>query len=276
MIYIKTPEEIRIIKEGGRRLSIILQKLLTQVKPGVSTGDIENLANKLIEETGGRSAFKNYNMGGGIFFPSTLCISINDEVVHGPAWPARTIKAGDIVDLDIGMEWPVDPELRREFKAPVNIHSSQGGFFTDMCATVGAGKISREANKLLQVTKECLNLGIKAVKAGAKLNDIGRAVENKAQQHHYGIVKDLVGHGVGYEVHEKPDVFNFTIPEGSPDNLTLKTGMVIAIEPMINIGDERVRVADNDYTILTADGSLSAHFEHTIAVTDDGYDILTK
>ncbi len=276
MVYIKTTEEIRAIREGGKILSSILRKLIAEVKPGVSTEKIEDLANALIEKAGGRSAFKNYPMGGGIFFPSTVCVSINDEVVHGAAYPVRTLKSGDIVDLDIGMEWPITKELREKFKLPTNSHTKNGGFFTDMCATVGVGKISAEAKKLLQVSHKCLELGIKAVKPGNTLNDIARAVSDCAESHGYGVVRDLVGHGVGYLAHEKPDVCNFVIPEKSRENIVLRPGMVIAIEPMINEGDWRVKVADNDYTIITKDGSLSAHFEHTVAVTESGYEILTK
>ena len=276
MIYIKTAEEIRAIKEGGRRLAAILARLLAEVKPGVSTAYLENMANELIEVTGGRSAFKNYPMGDGIFFPSTLCVSINDEVVHGTALPERIIREGDIVDLDIGMEWPIDKKLREEFSLPVNNLSKFGGFFTDMCATVGAGNLSLEARKLLQVTKQCLDLGIKAALPGNKINDIARAVQRHAEKNGYGVVRDLVGHGVGYFAHEGPDVFNFEISEKSSENIVLKPGMVIAIEPMINLGDWRVTVADNDFTILSADNSLSAHFEHTVGITEQGNEILTK
>jgi methionyl aminopeptidase len=276
MVYLKSAAEIKILKEGGRRLAAILARLLAEVKPGIDTGYLEDLANKLILETGGRSAFKNYPMGNGIFFPSTLCVSINQEVVHGAAWPVRTLKEGDIVDLDIGLEWPLDLALREKFNAPLNSFSKTGGFFTDTCATVGVGKISSSAQKLLAVSRECLALGIKAAQPGKTINDIARAVQNHAEKNGYGVVRDLVGHGVGYFAHEKPDVFNFEISEKSPENIVLKPGMVIAIEPMINAGDWRVDVADNDYTIITADGSLSAHFEHTLAITAKGNDILTK
>lgn len=276
MVYIKSAAEIRAIKEGGKRLAAILKKLLSEVKPGVDTAYLEDMANALIAQAGGRSAFKNYPMGGGIFFPSTLCVSINDEVVHGAAYPVRTLQSGDIVDLDIGMEWPIDPELRAKYKLPTNSHTKNGGFFTDMCATVGVGKISANAKKLLQVSQKCLELAIKAVKPGNTINDIARAVSSYAESHGYGVVRDLVGHGVGYLAHEKPDVFNFEISERSSENIVLRPGMVIAIEPMINEGDWRVEIADNDYTVLTADGSLSAHFEHTIAVTEKGGEVLTK
>lgn len=276
MVYIKTKEEIRIIKEGGKRLSAILSRVIKEVKPGVETGYLEEMADKMIRDIGGRPAFKNYPMGGGVFFPSTLCISINDEVVHGTALPSRLIKAGDIVDLDIGMEWPVLPEIREKFKAPINKHSKGGGFYTDMCATVPAGPISKEAKKLLRVSQECLQRALKLVKPGNTLNDLARAIQGHAESHGYGVVRDLVGHGVGYFAHERPDVFNFEINDKAPENLVLQPGMVIAIEPMINAGDWEVKTAKNGYTIITADNSLSAHFEHTVAVTEKGCDILTK
>lgn len=276
MIYYKTAAEIQIIREGGRRLSAILSRLIKEVKPGARTGDWENLAESLIKEAGGRPSFKNYPLGGDLFFPSALCVSINNEVVHGSALPSRLIAEGDIVDLDIGMEWPVTNELREKYQAPLNPHSDNGGFFTDMCATVGAGQISPEAKKLLRLSEEALYLGIKQVKPGRTINDIARAIETYAEDQGYGVVRDLVGHGVGYYAHEEPDVFNFTIKENSPENIVLKPGLVIAIEPMINAGGWRVKVAANGYTILTADGSLSAHFEHTVVVTEKGAEILTK
>ncbi len=276
MVYIKNQDEIRIIKEGGKRLARILAAVLKTVKPGVETGNLEAMADKMIREIGGRPAFKNYPMGGGIFFPSTLCVSINNEVVHGTALPSRVIKTGDIVDLDIGMEWPVAPELRAKFKAPINKHSKGGGFYTDMCATVPVGSVSKEAKKLLRVSQECLTRALKLVKPGNTLNDLARAIQGHAESHGYGVVRDLVGHGVGYFAHEQPDVFNFEINEQAPENIVLKPGMVIAIEPMINGGTWEVKVARNGYTILTADNSLSAHFEHTVAVTETGCDILTK
>lgn len=276
MVYLKSKDEIRIIKEGGKRLAAILAGLLREVKPGLETGRLEELADKLIREVGGRGAFKNYPMGGGLFFPSTLCVSINHEVVHGSSLPSRVIQEGDIVDLDIGMEWPVTPELQAKFKAPINKHSRGGGYFTDMCATTGAGRISKEAKHLLKISEECLYKAIKVVKPGNTINDLARAVQGHAESHGYGVVRDLVGHGVGYFAHERPDIFNFEINENSPENLVFEPGMVIAIEPMINGGDWRVKVARNGYTIITADNSLSAHFEHTVAVTDKGCEILTR
>lgn len=276
MIYIKSAAEIQTIREGGRRLSAILARLVRALKPGLMSGDLEDLAERLMLEAGGRPAFKNYPMGGKIIFPSIICLSINNEVVHGSSLPSRLINGGDIVDIDIGMEWPVTAELRQKYQTPLNPHSPHGGFFTDMCTTVGVGRVSSEAKKLLRVAEESLYLGIKQAKPGRTINDIARAVETHAESQGYGVVRDLVGHGVGYYAHEEPDVFNFTIRENAAENVVLKPGMVIAIEPMINAGGWRVKVASNGYTILTADDSLSAHFEHTVAITEKGPIILTK
>ena len=276
MVYIKNSEEIRIIAAGGVILSRILQEMIQEVKPGVSTLALENILVKRIKEAGGRPSFKDYDMGDGIFFPSALCASINNEVVHGTAIPGRLLKSGDIIDLDIGMEWPIDLSARELVGAPINKFSSGGGFYTDMCATVAVGKISSAAKKLLKVTKECLDAGIAQAKPGNTLNDIGKTIQFIAETHGYGVVRDLVGHGVGYMAHEDPNVFNYSIPQRSSENIVLEVGMVIAIEPMINLGTWKVKTAKNDYTILTADNSLSAHFEHTVVITENGPKILTK
>lgn len=276
MVYKKNNEEIRIIRLGGHILAQILKELVAEVKPGVSTLALENILVKRIKEAGGRPAFKDYDMGDGIYFPSALCASINHEVVHGAAIPGRLLKSGDIIDLDIGMEWPVDPKIRKEIGAPVNKFSKDGGFYTDMCATVAVGKISGEAKKLLRVTRECLEAGIKQAKPGNTLNDIGKTIQAIAEIHGYGVVRDLVGHGVGYLAHEDPNVFHYAIPSRSRENIILEPGMVICIEPMINAGTWKVDMADNDFTVVSADGSLSAHFEHTIAINENGPEILTK
>lgn len=276
MVYIKTNEEIAVIRAGGKILANILKTLKAAVKPGVNTADLEDMMLKMVAEAGGRPAFKDYPMGGGIFFPSAICASVNEEVVHGTAVPGRILKAGDIIDLDIGMEWPVKPELRKKLGFPTNSHSPAGGFYTDMCTTVAVGQISREAKQLLKVTKQCLDEAIKKVRPGARINDIGGTVQRIAEAAGYGVVRDLVGHGVGYQAHEAPEVFHYLINERSAENLELKEGMVICIEPMINIGTHKVKVASNDFTIISADNSLSAHFEHSIAVTKDGFEILTQ
>lgn len=276
MIYYKTKEEIAVIKAGGRRLAQILLALAKEVKPGLRTAALEDLALRLIRSAGGAPAFKDYPMGDGLFFPSALCVSINNEVVHGSSLPDREIKNGDIVDLDIGMEWPIDKQARDKYNYPTNPHSKLGGYFTDTCVTVAAGKISKEARKLLNVTKLSLDEAIKVAGPGKRINDLARAITKVVSKHNYGIVRDLVGHGVGYFAHEAPDVFNFEIRDNSSENIKLEPGMVIAIEPMINSGTPRIKIAPNGYTILTADNSLSAHFEHTVAITEDGAEIMTQ
>jgi len=276
MIYFKKKEEIAVLRAGGHRLAQILQALAKEVRPGLRTADLEDLALRLIKSTGGAPAFKNYPMGNGLFFPSALCVSINNEVVHGSALPDREIKNGDIVDLDIGMQWPIDKKEREKYNFPTNPHSELGGYFTDTCVTVAAGKISKEAKKLLSVTKLALEEAIKAAGPGKRINDIARAITKVVAKHNYGIVRDLVGHGVGHFAHEAPDVFNFEIGDNSVENILLKPGMVLAIEPMINSGDWRIKMAANGYTILTADDSLSAHFEHTVAITETGAEIMTQ
>lgn len=277
MIYLKNNEEIEVLRQGGEILSQIMKQLVAMVKPETRSEDLENKAIELIEAAGGRPAFKGYDMGDDIFFPTALCLSLNNEVVHGDALPGRVLKAGDIADLDLGMEWPVKEEIRSKYNFPKNPHSAAGGYYTDMCLTVPVGKINQEARKLLKVTKLCLEKAINEAKPGKTLNDIGRAVEEIAEQHGYGVVRDLVGHGVGYFAHEDPNVANYRIGNNSKENIVLEPGMVIAIEPMINQGSWKVKFdKHNGYTVLTADGSLSAHFEHSVAITEKGNIILTK
>jgi len=275
MIRLKNKDEVEAIRQGGKILAKVLKKVAAMVKPGVSSVALEKVAEADILAAGGRPAFKNYPMGGGIFFPSTLCISINDEVVHGAAYPERFFQAGDIVDLDIGMEWPVDPELRKKLNLPTNKYSKHGGFFTDTCVTVPVAKVTKELKKLLTVTRDCLYAGIKAARPGNYMNDIAKAIESLAERHGYGVVRDFVGHGLGHFAHEEPDVYHFTISPKSTENFLIKEGMVIAIEPMINLGDYQVEIAENGYTALSADGSPSAHFEHTVYISKDGPEIMT-
>ncbi|MCF7820449.1 MAG: type I methionyl aminopeptidase [Candidatus Pacebacteria bacterium] len=276
-MLIKKSEEIQIIAEGGKILTKILKKVLSQVKPGVNTKDLEEIAVVEIAKAGGRPAFKDYPMGGDLFFPSALCTSINEEVVHGPAVPGRVLNSGDILSVDIGMEWPYKKGSKwqgRNF--PINPHSEGGGYFTDMARTVAVGKISSEAHKLLKTTNKCLEAGIAQAKVGNSLNDIGKAIENIASKAGFGIVRDMVGHGVGYQAHEAPDIYHYAIGENSLLNQKLKEGMVIAIEPMITEGTWKITEGDNDFSIITADRKLSAHFENTITIAKNGPKILTK
>ncbi|MDD5071773.1 MAG: type I methionyl aminopeptidase [Patescibacteria group bacterium] len=263
MITIKNKEEIKILREGGKILAGILEKISKEARPGTSTADLEKMACDLIEAAGGRPSFKGYqSLLDDKPFPTALCASVNNEIVHAPALPARILADGDIISLDVGMEYP--------YKKGTN------GYYTDMAATFGVGKIDEEARELIAVTKESLRLAIEKVKPGNTINNIGRTVQQFAESRGYAVVRDLVGHGVGYDVHEEPRVPNYEISEKSPENAVLKTGMVIAIEPMVNCGGWKVKSGSDDFTILTADGSLSAHFEHTVAVTEDGHLVLTE
>ena len=262
MITIKKKEEIEILCEGGRILAGVLDKLTKEVRPGVTTGELEKMACDLIEEDGGRPSFKGYkSVLGAKAFPTALCISINNEVVHAPALPSRKLASGDIVGIDVGMEYPYK--------------RNTDGYYTDMAITLGVGEISKEAEKLIAVAKESLELAVKKVKPGNTLNDIGRVIQQLAESRDFSVVRELVGHGVGYDVHEEPRVPNYEIADKSLENVVLKSGMVIAIEPMVNEGDWKVKTAPDGFTVLTADESLSAHFEHTVAVTEEGYLILT-
>jgi methionyl aminopeptidase len=277
MIELKTKEEIEIIREGGKILSSILDKIVAEAKPGVSSEFLEDMAVKMIEDNNGRPSFKDYPMGGGIYFPSALCVSINDEVVHGTSLPNRILKEGDIVGLDIGMEWPLQTkEEAKKNNIPFNHRSKGGGFYTDMCRTVPIGKVTKEAEKIINISKEALMIGISKAKAGNTLNDIGKAIQSFVELNGYSVVRDLVGHGVGYLAHEEPNVFNYAIGENDSENIKLEPGMVIAIEPMINTGKFNVRVHRNNYTFLTSDKSLSSHYEHTVAILEKGNKILTK
>jgi len=256
---IKTENELALIREGGHKLGAILRTLAEQVKPGVATAELENLANELIAKAGGRSSFKNFRPSKDSKpFPTALCVSIDNEIVHGPALPNRILQEGQIVSLDIGMQYPAEK-----------------GYYTDTAMTVAVGRISADKEKLLRATKEALMAGIEQVAPGKTLDDIGTAIEKVAKASGLGIIRDLVGHGVGLEVHEEPQVPNYHIEKGEFPNLTLEQGMVIAIEPMCTLGGWQIETADDGFTFVTADKSMSAHFEHTIEVTENGYGIIT-
>lgn len=248
------------MKEGGSILAGILKALGDLVVPGITTQDLENEALKMIKNSGGRPAFKGYTPSGSYQpFPTALCTSINDEVVHAPAVPGRILKTGDIVGIDVGMQYP-----------------AKNGMYTDTAITVPVGSISKGVKKLLDTTRESLDLAIAQVRPGNFLNDIGKAVQEHAESCGFSVVRDLVGHGVGRKVHEEPQVPNFAITKNTLENIKLEPGMTLAIEPMINMGSYRVKSAEDGFTIKTSDGKLSAHFEHTIVVTLDGCMVLTK
>ena len=246
MVSVKSEHEIELMKHSGH-INYLCHKLLEKnIRPGITTGELESIAKKFMEENGCISSTKGYEG-----YPGYLCISINDEVVHGIPGK-RKLKNGDIVKLDISMIYK--------------------GYHSDSAATYLVGHISQEKECLIELTKKSLYEGIKQVKEGAKLGDIGHAIEQYAHEHHLSVVKELCGHGIGNELHEDPDVLNYG---KAHTGMTLKAGMTIAIEPMLNYGERYVYMLDDDWTICTEDGSPSAHFEHTVLVTKDGCEILT-
>lgn len=249
----KTKGEIEILREGGKRLGEILEKVGKLVAPGVSTKELDVYAEKLIRAGGDTPAFLNYQPEGAKHpYPASLCVSINDEVVHGIPSEDKILKEGDIVGFDLGLK--------------------HKGFFADAAMTLPVGKIDADSKKLLEVTREALAKGVSAARAGNHVGDISSAIENTIRPHGFGIVEILSGHGVGRSIHEDPYVPNF----GKPGTgVKLVPGMVIAIEPMINLGTKNVKLDSDGYTYRTADGSRSAHFEHTILITKAGPEILT-
>ncbi len=254
-ITIKTKEEIETMKEGGKRHSAILLKVVKKIAPGVSTQELEDYARELILEGGDKASFLYYTpRGARRAYPAALCVSINDEIVHGiPNEKPQILKEGDVVTVDLGL--------------------THKGLITDSAVTVGVGEISEKNRKLLEHCKEALFRGIKMAKGGNRVGDISHAIESFAKPLGYGFAEGLAGHGVGYKVHEEPFVPN----EGKPGKgELLKPGMVIAIEPMLTLGTSKVILASDGYTYKTADKSNAAHFEHTVVITDGDPIVLTK
>ncbi len=254
MIIIKTPEEIEILREGGKRLATILYKVKDMVKPGISTKDLDRYAEKLIREGGDTPAFLNYRPEGvHTPYPASLCVSVNDEVVHGIPAEDKILNEGDIVSIDLGL-------CHKEL-------------YTDMALTVPVGEVNTSSSRLMQMTEAALNVGIDAARGGNRTGDIGFAIESFVRPHKFGIVEVLSGHGVGRAIHEDPYIPNF----GKKNTgVKLVPGMVIAIEPMLNNGTKNVILEDDEYTFRTADGKRSAHFECTILITEGEAEVLTK
>ena len=254
MIKLKTKEDIAILREGGKRHAFILKEVASMVRPGLHTQQLEDRARELIAEGGDKAAFLDYTPAGSKRpYPAALCVSINDAIVHGiPNEGDKILNEGDIVSLDLGL-----------------VHK---GLVTDAAVTVPVGKISSELAQLLEVTKKALMAGIKAAKGGKRIGDISSAIELTGIPYKYGIVEELSGHGVGYDVHEDPYVPNFG---DAGVGAVLKPGTVIAIEPMFNLGTKEIYLDDDGYTYRTADGKPSAHFEHTVVITKSGAEILT-
>jgi methionyl aminopeptidase len=246
-VELKTASEIATMREAGRVVAVILRRLVEETKPGVTTGELDAIAHELIQKHGAKPAFLGYRG-----YPCVLCASVNEEVVHGIPSKKRKLKEGDIIGLDFGVV--VD------------------GFYADSAYTVPVGTISDEARRLVDVTRQALERGIAQAKVGGRVQDIGGAIQAFVEEHDYEVVRDFVGHGIGRRLHEEPQVPNYG-PAGQ--GMRLKPGMVLAIEPMVNAGTHEVEVLDDDWTAVTLDGKLSAHFEHTIAITEDGPVILT-
>jgi len=248
MITLKSPREIDLMRRAGQAVAIVLHEMCEMVTPGVSTGELDKYAESRCKELGVKPAFKGYHG-----FPACVCISVNDEVVHGIPSMKRILQEGDIVGMDFGV--------------------IRDGWYGDSARTVAVGKVAREAADLMSRTAEALRLGIEQARAGNRIFDIGHAVQNYVEGFGYGVVREFVGHGIGRALHEEPQVPNFG-PRGK--GLALKEGMVLAIEPMINAGSHEVRVLSDGWTAVTADRSLSAHFEHTVAITPEGPRVLTE
>ena len=267
MSYTKKSSEIKYLREGGRKMGEILEILEKMIKPGVTGFAIDEMAEKLILEAGGIPAFKGYrSRKGDIPFPGTLCFSLNDEVVHGIPTKEKIIQSGDLVSLDIGMQYP----------ANCGVGPGGNGFFVDTALTVVVGKkIPKKIRDLIEVTRVALEKGLEQCVVGNTVADIGRAIEDYVNsQGKYGIVRDLVGHGVGHAVHEDPHVPNYYSEEY--ENWILKENVVLALEPMISEGTWKVKTASDGWSIQTADGSMSAHFEHTVIITKKGPEVITR
>jgi len=247
VIQLKSPREIEVMAAGGRILAATHRHIQPAIAPGISTGELDAMVEAFIRGQGAVPSFK------GLYgFPASACISINDEIVHGIPSPTRILRAGDIVTVDIGVH--------------------HGGFHTDSAWTCAVGEIPPETQRLLDVTERSLHAGIAAATIGNHIGDIGHAVEEVVVRAGYTVVRDLVGHGVGTSMHEEPQVPNHGKPKRGPK---LQVGMTIAIEPMVNVGGAATKTLADKWTIVTLDGALSAHFEHTIAITADGPRILT-
>jgi methionyl aminopeptidase len=245
-IIIKSEREIALMRQAGRIVATVLDILSRELKAGMKTKELDAIAAGEVEKLGGRPSFKGYHG-----FPANLCVSVNDEIVHGIPGE-RILREGDIVSLDLGAIYQ--------------------GFHGDGALTVGVGEVDLKAKELMKATEGALKAGIAAARPGARLGDISAAIQGYAEGRGYSVVREYTGHGIGRQMHEEPQVPNFGTAGMGP---VLKKGMVMALEPMVNIGDWHTRVAGDQWTVSTADGSLSAHFEHTIAITGEEAEVLT-
>ncbi|NLO89552.1 MAG: type I methionyl aminopeptidase [Clostridia bacterium] len=246
MIFLKSEQELELMREAGRIVANVLLEIEEAVKPGITTERLNEIAEDIIIKSGAKPLFKGYKG-----FPASICTSVNEEVVHGiPS--LRKLKSGDIISIDVGAE--------------------KNGYCGDAAMTFPVGEVSEEAMKLIEVTREALSMGIKQAVVGNRLSDISHAVQSYVEDNGFSVVREYVGHGIGRNMHEEPPVPNFGVPGRGP---RLVPGMVLAIEPMVNMGTYMVQVKDDGWTVVTCDGKYSAHFEHTVAVTEAGPRILT-
>lgn len=246
MVYLRDRNEIEAIRAAAQLVARTLERLGQEVRPGVTTARLDAIAEEFIRANGGRPAFKGYRG-----FPASICPSVNDEVVHAIPGP-RELRAGDIIGIDVGVE--------------------MNGYYGDAARSFAVGEVSEEARRLLTVTEEALLRGVEQARAGHRVGDISHAIQSHVERHGFSIVRALVGHGIGRQMHEEPQVPNYGPPDRGP---RLMAGQVLAIEPMVNTGGPDVTTQDDGWTVVTRDGGLSAHFEHTVAVGPDGPDILS-
>ena len=251
-IAIRSRREIDQMKEVGQLTAEILLEIREHARPGVTTGRLDEIAANGLQKRGLNSPFLGYAPGGVAPYPAVLCTSVNDEIVHGIPG-SRELREGDIISLDFGVE--------------------RMGWHGDSAVTIAVGSIDSEAKRLLETTRDALNKGIEQMVPGNRLSDIGHAVEVRATKEGFGVVHQFVGHGIGREMHEPPQVPNYGRPGRGP---RLRAGMIFAIEPMVNVGSDKAKVLKDEWTAVTVDGSLSAHFEHTVLITDNGPEVLTR
>jgi methionyl aminopeptidase len=252
MIILKTRREIETMRAANQIVAEILEYLGQVIQPGITTGELDKIAEKMILRAGAKAAFKGYRMRNQRPYPAAICSSVNEEIVHGIPG-LRILKEGDIVGVDVGVVYK--------------------GFVGDSARTYPVGKVSEQASRLLQVTRESLYRGIERAVSGKRLQDISAAVQGHVEGHGFSVVRDFVGHGVGRKMHEPPQIPNYT---GVGWNPRLEVGMTLALEPMVNEGTWQIKLLDDEWTAVTADHKLSAHFEHSLAITDNGPLILSE
>ncbi len=248
MIVLKSRHEIELMRQAGRIVGMVLAEMQNVVRPGITTKELDTIAERIIVSAGAKPAFKGY-----AGFPATICASINEEIVHGIPSRKRVLKEGDIISVDVG--------------------SIYKGWYGDAAITLPVGEISEEARRLLEVTRASLEAAISKAVPGNHLGDVSAAVQQYVESHGYSVIREYTGHGIGRELHEEPQVLNYGTPG---TGVRLRPGMTMAIEPMVSAGSYKTRVLSDGWTVVTRDGSLTAHFEHTIAITDNGTEILTK